>query len=72
MQGLSDWVSTGAVPGEALALAVGPRNFSNGAKGRAIAKVYGYIFPLSNAKTVTGITLPTNGNVGVFAFTLIP
>lgn len=72
-QSFSDWTpSNPPFPGESLAKTVGPRNISDGSKGRRISKIFAYAFPLNNAKRVSSVTLPADTNVNVLALTLVP
>jgi hypothetical protein len=73
VQGFSDWFDTAAqFPGESIAKDAGPRNFSGGTQGHHHVNIYGYLFALNNSKTVTGVTLPNDNNIGVLALTLVP
>jgi len=71
-QGISDWVAPSSFPGELVARNTGGRTFSDGARGTRPALVYEYVFPLQGSRTVVGLSLPNNANVGVLALTLVP
>jgi hypothetical protein len=71
-QSFSDWFKPQSFPGETKAVTMAHRNNSHGAADNGPYYLYGYSFILNNAKTVSSIALPSNGNVKVFALTLAP
>ena len=71
-QSLSDWFIPSSFAGEAVASAMAYRDVYYGVKDNRVFNVYGYAFPLNQAKTVSSIVLPANTNVVVLAMSLIP
>src|SRR5262249_3920174 len=71
-QSLSDWTAPQNFSGESNALTMPYRNLGTGAKDTRTVMLYGYSFPLNNAKTVSTIMLPNNSNVEVLGLTLAP
>lgn len=71
-QSLSDWFTPAGFSGEAIALSMPYRDVSNGARDNRPFELYRYTFALNSAKTVSGITVPANSNVKVFAMALNP
>ena len=71
-QSLSDWFKAQNFPGESQAVAMARRNASRGTPDNGPFYLYGYAFSLTSSKTVSSVTLPGNGNVKVFALTLVP
>lgn len=71
-QSLSDWFIPSGFAGEAVASAMAYRDVYYGGKDNRVFNVYGYSFPLNQAKTVSSIVLPANNNVVVLAMSLIP
>ncbi len=70
-QGISDWASTNTLAGESVAVTMKYRNRSNGTKQNGTYRLYGYSFAVNPSKTLQSITLPNNGNVNLFAITLV-
>lgn len=72
-QSLSDWSTPQNYTGESKAVTMRYRNASNGTKDRHTNFfLYGYSLPIDHTKTVQSLTLPTNRNVVVLAYTLVP
>ena len=71
-QSLSDWFTPNNYSGEVIALSMPYRNTANGTKDNRPFALYQYTFNLNNGKTVSSVTLPSNGNVKVFAMELKP
>ena len=69
-QSVSGWYTPQHYPGEAIAMQTSYRDTSSGGRDARTFNVYGYSFPLSNAKTVKSLTLPNNINVTLLALTL--
>jgi len=72
VQGLSDWFTPQSYAGESVAAAMAYRDTSGGGEDARTFYLYWYSFALNSAKTATSITLPNNGNVAVFAITVVP
>ena len=69
-QSFSDWYQPQNFPGEFEGVAMAYRDVANGTQDNRTFNLYGYTLALNNAKTVAGITLPTNQYVLVLAITL--
>jgi Putative Ig domain len=72
VQSLSDWFSPQSYAGESKAFPMSHRNSSNGTTDNRTFYLYGYSFPLNNAKIVQNIQLPNSANVIVTAISLVP
>ena len=70
-QSFSDWFAPQSYSGETNLLNMAYRDLYNGTEDKRTFHVYAYTFPLSNTKTVSSITLPSNSNVVVLAVTLV-
>jgi len=70
-QGLSDWFTFSAYPGESIALSMPYRDNSDGTRDVRTMQLYGYSFELNAAKTVASLTLPNNRNVVLLAASLM-
>jgi len=70
-EGVSDWFSGPSFPTESVAVRMNYRNASDGTKQVKPFYLYAYDFRLVPSKTVQSITLPDNGNVCIFAITLV-
>ena len=66
-QSLSDWFTPQNFPGETTAAKMAYRDTGLGVKDNRIFNLYSYSFPLDRTKTVSSLTLPSNGNVVVLA-----
>jgi Protein of unknown function (DUF642) len=71
-QSISDWAFPQGYSGESTALAANYRDTSTGTEQAQPVNVYEYSFALNPSKSVRSITLPDDGNVEVFAATLVP
>lgn len=71
-QSLSDWHSPASYPGETIVVSMAYRDTASGTKDNRAFYLYGYSFALDKTKTVSSITLPTNGSVVLLALTLVP
>ncbi len=69
-QSVSDWCGAQNYPGETLALSMTYRISPGSGTSALGCNVYAYSFALNPAKTVAGITLPSNRNVVMLAITL--
>jgi regulation of enolase protein 1 (concanavalin A-like superfamily) len=67
---LSDWLSPQGYGGESVAAALGYYDAADGSSPAVTNYLYQYSLVLNNHKTVSGITLPNNGNVLVLAIDL--
>jgi hypothetical protein len=72
LQSLSDWYTPQSYPGESTALTMAYRDRNTGIMDDRTFYLYGYSFAINNAKTVSSIALPNNGDVAVLAITLLP
>lgn len=72
VQGLSDWSAANGFAGETTAMAMPYRNTYSGAKNNHTFNVYSYSFAINKSKTVTSLSLPSNGNVLILAVTVTP
>ena len=70
-QTFSDWHAGPGAPGEAAALTMSYRNRPIGRDNQAFY-LYDYTLPLDPTRTVASITLPSNGNIALFALNLAP
>ena len=70
VQSISDWAVPSNFPAETIAVKMPYRNSSSGQPDRTPVNLYGYSFLTDATKTVTGISLPNNANVEIFAITL--
>jgi hypothetical protein len=71
-QSLSDWFTPQSFAGESTAVTMAYRDTNTGVQDNRTFLLYGYSFALSNTKTASSITLPSNANVEVLAITLVP
>jgi hypothetical protein len=71
-QNVSDWYQSDGNTGEAQAIDMDYRDQSDGTRDDEPFYIYGYIFNLNPAGAATSLVLPANGNVKVFAVTLVP
>ncbi len=71
-QSLSDWASPDNNDGEAQAVAMDYRDPADGTRDDNQYNIYGYSFALDKTHAVSGLKLPNNENVKVFALTLVP
>ena len=69
-QGISDWATPQAYPGESTALTMNYRVTKTGIVAYGPYHLYGYSLPLDQSKTVKSLTLPNNKYVVVLAATL--
>jgi hypothetical protein len=65
-QSFSDWATAQNFPGESVAVTSPHSDRYDGSEGGSV-HVYGYTFNLDPDKIVTGITLPNDGAVRIFA-----
>jgi hypothetical protein len=70
-QNISDWFTPQNNPGESVVATMPYRNNSNGTKDNRTFYLYDYSLTLDQTRTVTSITLPSNGSVIVLAITLV-
>jgi hypothetical protein len=72
-QSLSDWFTPQDYPGESQVVTMDHRNNSDGTSSDdQTFYIYGYTFNLDKTNAVKSVTLPNNGNVKIFALTLVP
>ena len=71
-QSLSDWFTPQNYAGEAEALQMPYRLYSNGTLDNRPFYLYGYSFALNSAKSVQSLTLPNNRDVVVLAVDVVP
>jgi hypothetical protein len=71
VQSLSDWFAPQSNAGESIAVTMPYRDNNGGSKDPRTFYLYGYSFSLNSAKVATSITLPNNGDVSVFAITVV-
>ena len=71
-QSVSDWNTPQNYPGETKAVSMAYYNENTGAKDTTAAYLYSYGFTLDQCRTVASFTLPSNGNLNIFALTLVP
>ena len=73
-QSLSDWTLPQSFSGESNALIISYRDVSDGDAERAdgVCVRVRYSFSPNSAKTVSSVTLPSNGNVEVLGLTVAP
>jgi hypothetical protein len=72
-QSLSDWFTPGDYPGESQVVTMDHRINSDGTSSDdQTFYLYGYTFNLDKTNAVKNVTLPNNGNVKIFALTLVP
>jgi len=71
-QSVSDWFTPGNYPSESQAVNMAYRNQADGTKDAQTFYIYGYSFNLNQKNPVQSVTLPDNGNVKIFALTLVP
>jgi len=69
-QGVSDWYTPQAYPGESVALAMNHRNTQSGTADSRSFDLYAYSFALDGTRTVQSLTLPATNDVAVLAITL--
>jgi len=72
VQSLSDWFTPQNYAGESIAVTMAYRDTSGGGKDPRTFQLYGYSFALNSAKTAISIELPNDGDVAVFAITVVP
>jgi hypothetical protein len=68
-QNLSNWQTSSYYDGESVAVTMPYNNTSAGQTVNTPVNLYGYEFAPDATKTTTGIQLPNNSNVAVFAIT---
>ena len=69
---LDDWHVSANAPGESVAASTGYRNASNGRDTFYSGfNLFSYAFGIDPTRTVESLTLPSNGNIAVFAANLI-
>jgi hypothetical protein len=71
-QDLSDWSSPAGYSGETTVVTMPYRDVNNGATNNSTFYLYGYEFPLNNAKTAESLALPNNPNVVFLGIALAP
>jgi hypothetical protein len=70
-QGISDWFTPQNYSGESDALDMAYRDRSKGTRDNRTFHIYGYSLRLLPGKTVSSITLPSNGNVKILTMSLV-
>ncbi len=70
-QSLSDWFTPQSYAGESTVKTMTYRDTSTGGTSAGSPNLYGYSFSINSAKTVQSLTLPSNRNVVVLAYTLV-
>jgi hypothetical protein len=70
VQSLSDWVDVTTYTNQFTAVTMPYRLTSSGSADESGTRLFGYLFPLNNTKTVQSLTLPNNTDVDVLAVTL--
>ena len=70
-QSMSDWFTPQNYAGESVVMTMPYRDNNAGGKDARTFYLYGYSFTLNSAKMATSITLPNNGDVAVFAITVV-
>jgi len=71
-QSLSDWGSSQGYTGETVVSTMAYRDGSSGSTYSGTWDLYGYVFDINNAKTVSSVTLPADSNVVILGLTLEP
>jgi hypothetical protein len=71
-QSVSDWYQPDGNTGEAQVIDMDYRDQSDGSRDDEPFYIYGYSFDLKSGGTATGLVLPSNNNLKVFAVTLVP
>jgi hypothetical protein len=71
-QSFSDWSSAATFPGESRALTVDHRFRYDTTRDDRNFYLNSYSFAVDSSKTLTGVSLPGNSNVSVFAIALVP
>jgi probable HAF family extracellular repeat protein len=71
VQGMSDWLTPQAYPGESTALSMDHRIAHSGTASAGPYHLYGYTLNLNPAKTVRSLTLPASKDVVVLAGALM-
>jgi hypothetical protein len=67
---MSDWLNPQGYGGEAVAAVLGYYDYLDGSAAAVANYLYQYSFVLDNQTTVSGISLPDNGNVLILAIDL--
>jgi hypothetical protein len=70
-QDMSDWQNPQGSAGESVAASLAYLDAADGSSWYVPNQLYQYSFTLNNQKTVSSITLPSNGNVLLLAMNLL-